>query len=67
MGGTGGGQGYYSKEEVAKLESRLFETKTEKLIWQVIFKTANPKSVSAVTESLSKEVMKNLRENNLIK
>ena len=67
MGGTGGGQGYYSKEEVAKLESRLFETKTEKLIWQVIFKTSDPKSVSAVTESLSKEVMKNLSENNLIK
>jgi hypothetical protein len=65
MDATAGGPGYYSTEEVAKLQSRIFETKTESLIWQPTAQSTDPKSTKDVVESLGDLVIKSLKDNNL--
>jgi len=59
--------GYTEQNTKVKLESNLYETKTEKLIWSATSESINPESVNKVIEELCKEVMKSLRQNNLIK
>ena len=58
--------GYYTKHESVNLETNLYENKTEKLIWSVTSETLDPESVNKIIESLSKEVIKNLRKNKLL-
>ena len=58
--------GYYTKHESVNLETNLYETKTEKLIWSVTSETLDPESVNTIIESLSKEIIKNLRKNKLL-
>ncbi len=58
--------GYYIKRKHVRLESNLYETKTEKLIWSALSETIDPKSVNALIESLCQKVMKSLKTNNLI-
>jgi hypothetical protein len=58
--------GYYANYENVNLESSLYETKTEKLIWSVKSQTVDPKSEGEIFESLSKAVVNNLRKNKLI-
>jgi hypothetical protein len=59
--------GYYIKRKHVRLESNLYETKTERLIWSALSETIDPKSVNALIESLCQKVMKSLKTNNLIK
>ena len=59
--------GYTEQNTKVRLESNLYETKTEKLIWTATSESINPASVDEVIEGLCKEVMKSLRQNNLIK
>ena len=59
--------GYYIDHKYVRLESNLYETKTEKLIWSASSETLDPKSVNALIESLCKKVMESLKDNNLIK
>ena len=66
MDATAGGPGYYRTEEVVELQSRLFETKTEKMIWQLITRSANPGSVEDLVESFGDLIMKNLKKDNLL-
>jgi hypothetical protein len=58
--------GYYTQHKNVNLETNLYETRTEKLIWSVTSETIDPKSVNKIIESLSNEVIKNLRKNNLL-
>jgi hypothetical protein len=50
-----------------RLKSNLYETSTEKLIWSVSSETIDAHTVDELVESLSKVVMKNLRQDKLIK
>ena len=58
--------GYYTKHKSVNLETNLYETKNEKLIWSVTSETIDPGSVNTIIESLSNEVIKNLRKHNLL-
>lgn len=59
--------GASSKFRYVNLESKLYETETEKLIWSAKSETFDPETVKDVVKSLSKEVMKDLRGNKLIR
>ena len=59
--------GYYTQHKSVNLESNLYETGTEKLIWSVTSETLDPQSVNKVIESLSAVVIKNLRKNKLLR
>ena len=59
--------GYSTKHEYVRLESSLYEVATEKLIWSFQSDTIDPKSVNDVVDSLGKAVMKNLRNDQLLK
>ncbi|UCG13127.1 MAG: hypothetical protein JSU72_01135 [Deltaproteobacteria bacterium] len=59
--------GTYSEKKHVKLESNLYELATEKLIWSAKSETIDPKSVSDVFDSLCVTIMKNLRENKLLR
>lgn len=58
--------GYYEERTYVRLETRLYETTSEKLIWAVSSEIFNPKSVNKVINSLAKAVIKNLRKNSLL-
>ena len=58
--------GYYSEHTFVRLETNLYETSTEKLIWSVSSETIDPKTVNEVIDSLCKAVMRNLRKHSLI-
>lgn len=58
--------GYYTKHKSVNLETNLYETKTEKLVWSVTSETLDPESVNKIIESLSKVVIKSLQKNNLL-
>ena len=58
--------GYHSIHEAVHLESNLYNTATEALIWMASSETLDAKDVEQVIDSLSIEVMKNLRKNGLI-
>ena len=59
--------GYYTQHKSVNLESNLYETETEKLIWSVTSETLDPQSVNKVIESLSTVVIKNLHKNKLLR
>jgi len=58
--------GYYTKHKSVNLETNLYETKAEKLVWSVTSETLDPESVNKIIESLSKVVIKSLQKNNLL-
>ena len=59
--------GYYTQHKSVNLETNLYETETEKLLWSVTSETLDPQSVNKIIESLSKVVIKNLQKNKLLK
>ena len=59
--------GYYSQQKSVNLETNLYETETEKLIWSVTSETLDPQSVNKTIESLSTVVIKNLQKNRLLR
>jgi len=48
-------------------ESRLYEVKTEKMIWSANSEVFDPKSVEETVKALSKTILDNLRDNRLIR
>ena len=59
--------GYYTDTKTVFLESNLYETKTEKLIWSAHSKTISQDSKFEIIEDVCKAVMTNLRKNGLLK
>ena len=58
--------GYTTQQEYVTLESNLFDARTEKMIWSATSETFEPNSIKEVIDSLSKVVIKSLREYQLI-
>lgn len=58
---------YYTKRQYVRLESRIYDALTETLIWSVSTETIDPKSIDDTIESLCKIIMKNLKENDLVR
>lgn len=58
--------GYYTTHTFVRLESNLYDTATERLIWSVSSETIDPDTVKEVIDSLSDAVMDNLRKHGLI-
>jgi hypothetical protein len=58
--------GYYTKHKSVNLETNLYETKTQKLIWSVTSETLDPESVNTIIKSLSNVVIKDLRKQKLL-
>jgi hypothetical protein len=65
-----GGQSTYpgtqGKHYVVRLETNVFDTETEKLIWTGSSQTVEPESIREIVESLCKNVMNRLREDRLL-
>lgn len=66
------GPGYYAqgiqRTQAVTLATKIYETKTEKLIWSVISKTLDPNlSEYNIVKSLSKVIIKNLQDSKLIR
>jgi hypothetical protein len=59
--------GSYSEKKYVKLQTHLYEAKTERLIWSASSETIDPKSVDDGIDSLCGAVMNSLRENKLIR
>ncbi len=64
--------GYYAqgiqRTQAVTLETKIYERKTEKLVWSVTSKTLDPDlSEYNIVKSLSEVIIKNLHENELIR
>ena len=59
--------GSYSEKKYVNLQTHLYETKTERLIWSASSETIDPKSVNDGIESFCRAAMNSLRENKLIR
>jgi len=58
--------GYYAQYEVVKLETTIYDTQTEKLIWSALSDTVLEDSVKVAIESVIKAIIKSLSDNQLI-
>lgn len=58
--------GYTTTETVVRLETRLFDVKTEKLMWSGESKTWNMDSEKEIMNDVIKTVIEDLRENKMI-
>ena len=54
-------KGGMTRHEHYRLESKLYETRTGKMIWSASFETVDPKNVNSAIESLADALMKELR------
>ena len=59
--------GALGKHYVVRLETSVFDTDTEKLIWTASSQTVEPESIREIIESLCKNVMDRLREDKLLR
>jgi len=59
--------GYYTTHEVVKLETNLYEVKTEDLVWSAQSRSFAPESAKEVIDELIKLVIKDLQEKGLIR
>jgi len=59
--------GARAKQYVVRLETNLFDTDTEKLIWTASSQTVEPESVREVIESLCEDVMNRLNQDRLLR
>ncbi len=59
--------GYYTTHDVVKLETNLYEVKSEELVWSAQSRSFAPESAKEVIDSLVKLVIKDLKEKGLIK
>jgi hypothetical protein len=58
--------GYYSQHQFVRLESNLYASKSGKLIWSAQSETIDPETANALIESLSREVIADLKKEGLI-
>jgi len=59
--------GAHGKQYVVRLETNVFDTDTEKLIWTASSQTVEPESVREVIESLCEDVMNRLNQDRLLR
>ena len=59
--------GYYTTHETYTLETTLYDIETEELVWTARSRTFSPESVDEVIVDLTKLLIKDLKEKNLIK
>jgi len=59
--------GYYTTHDVVKLETNLYEVKSEALVWSAQSRSFAPESAKEVIDELVKLVIKDLKEKGLIK
>ncbi len=59
--------GYYTDTKTVFLESNLYETRSEKLIWSALSRTISQDSRYEIIEDVCKAVMTSLRNNGLLK
>ena len=59
--------GYYTTHETYTLETNLYDVESEELVWSARSRTFSPESVSEVINDLTKLLIKDLKEKNLIK
>jgi len=59
--------GYYTTHDVVKLETNLYEVKSEELVWSAQSRSFAPGSAKEVIDELVKLVIKDLTEKGLIK
>jgi hypothetical protein len=59
--------GYYTTHEIVKLETSLYEVKSEQLVWSAQSQTFAPETAVEVIEDLVKVVIRDLKEKGLIK
>ncbi len=58
--------GYYTDHQFFQIESNLYDTQTSQLIWSAASETFEPASMNALVVSVSKVVIKNLRNAQLL-
>lgn len=59
--------GYYTTHDVVKLETNLYQVKTEDLVWSAQSRSFAPESAKEVIDDLVRLVIKDLQEKGLIK
>ncbi len=59
--------GYYTTHETYTLETNLYDVKTEELVWTARSRTFSPESVDELIVDLTKLLINDLEEKNLIK
>lgn len=60
------GRGSYSTMKIVRLETNLYDAKTDKLIWSGKSETWNPETEKQVSDEVVKEVIKDLQKNKLL-
>jgi len=58
--------GYHTEHPFFQIESNLYDAQTSQLIWSAASETFEPASMNALVDSVSKAVIKNLRDVQLI-
>jgi hypothetical protein len=58
--------GYYTKNKLVKLETNLYDAKTEQIVWSMQSDTINPNSDKDLIDAKIKTVTKRLKEQKLI-
>jgi hypothetical protein len=58
--------GYYTKHKLVKLETNLYDAKTEQIVWSMQSDTINPNSDKDLIDAKIKTVIKRLKEQKLI-
>ena len=64
--GSGSDSQYYSTRVKVRLETNLYDAKTEQKIWSARSTTLNPKSDTALIDSVIELITKDLKKNKLI-
>jgi hypothetical protein len=64
--GSGSDSQYYSTRVKVRLETNLYDVKTEQKVWSARSTTLNPKSDTALIDSVIEVLVKNLKKNKLI-
>ncbi len=59
--------GYYTTHETYTLETNLYDVKTEELVWSARSRSFSPESVDEVIVDVTKLLIKDLEDKNLIK
>jgi hypothetical protein len=67
FGGHSTSPGTQAKHYVVRLETNVFDTDTEKLIWTASSQTVEPESIREIIESLCKNVMDRLHQDGLVR
>ena len=59
--------GYYTTHDTYTLETNLYDVKTEELVWSARTRTFSPESVNKVIAELTRLLIKDLQQKNLIR